>query len=168
VAGKLNAPAADDECRSLAFDARTRDRAVFIVTTPIEFGERVKLSHAVHRLVARHAGMSMDSVSHWALCVVDRGAGPSYCYDLMSDQLALNTLGNNYFRAYGVDVEAVGRWNSCFYVGETRRSHEEIQQVGECFFPFYWAPSSGCRFGLGGLLTFLSNRRGVLELEAEI
>jgi len=73
----------------------------------------------------------MDSVSHWALCVVDRGLGESYCYDLMSDQLALNALGKNYFRAHGISPDSVGNWNSCFYVGETRKSHEEIQAVGK-------------------------------------
>lgn len=109
-------------------------RAVFLVTMPIAFGA-LELSMSTYKLLAKHVGMSLDSVSHWAVCVVDRGFGPSYCYDLMSDQMMLNALGKNYFRVNEVTPELVRTWNSCYYVGETTKSHNEIQELGGGSFP---------------------------------
>ena len=74
--------------------------------------------------------MSLDSVSHWAVCVVDRGLGESWCYDLMSDRLEFSMLGRNYFRVGEVTERGVQSWSSCYYVGETGKSHEEIQESG--------------------------------------
>ncbi len=134
-------------------------KAVFLVTMPISFG-CFELSRNTYRLLARHLGMSLNSVCHWALCVVDRciggisGGGPgqdttatpssssssssssppssSYCYDLMSDQLApIHALGRNYFRVAEITPAFIENWTSCYYVGETTKSHEVIQQLGE-------------------------------------
>jgi hypothetical protein len=52
-------------------------RAVFLVTTPIAFG-KVEVSRKTYELLARHVGMSLNSVSHWAVVVVDRGLGPTW------------------------------------------------------------------------------------------
>jgi hypothetical protein len=52
-------------------------RAVFLITTPIAFG-KVEVSKRTYELLAKHVGMSMNSISHWAVVVVDRGLGPSY------------------------------------------------------------------------------------------
>lgn len=39
----------------------------------------------------KSAGLSLDSLSHWALVAVDRGEGTCYLYDLMSDQMLPTT-----------------------------------------------------------------------------
>lgn len=75
--------------------------------------------------------MSMNSVSHWAVVVVDRSLGPTYTYDLMSDQLKVQMLMNNYFRVYEASEEFIATWSSCYYVGETLKTHEEIQYLGK-------------------------------------
>ncbi|EMR61298.1 hypothetical protein UCREL1_11770 [Eutypa lata UCREL1] len=104
-------------------------KAVFLVTLPIAFGP-FELSRSTYRLLARHLGMSLNSVSHWALCVIDRDpGGASFSYDLMSDQLALNALGRNYFRVAEVTPDFIESWTSCYYVGETMKSHEVIRQL---------------------------------------
>ncbi|KAF3064401.1 hypothetical protein GL218_01587 [Daldinia childiae] len=104
-------------------------KAVFLITTLIEFG-RFELSKNTYKLLAKHVGMSQNSVSHWALCVIDRGFDPSYCYDLMSDQMALNAIGKSYFRVAEITPEFIQAWSSCYYIGETTKSHEEIQIIG--------------------------------------
>lgn len=107
-------------------------KAVFLVTVPIAFG-RFELTQSTHRLLTRHLGMTLNSISHWALCVIDRVLDrPSYSYDLMSDQLApLNALGKNQFRVNEVTPDYIRTWTACYYVGETTKSHEVIQQLGE-------------------------------------
>lgn len=105
-------------------------RAVFLITTPIAFG-KLELSRKTYDLLAKHVGMSMNSVSHWAVVVVDRSLGPTYTYDLMSDQLKVQMLMNNYFRVYEASEEFIATWSSCYYVGETLKSHEEIQYLGK-------------------------------------
>lgn len=114
----------------LEWDPTTAHRAVFLVTIPIHFGS-FELSKTTYRLLARHVGMSQNSVSHWALCVMDRSFSPSYCYDLMSDQMELNALGKNYFRVAEITPEFIETWSSCYYVGETTKLHEEIQRLGK-------------------------------------
>lgn len=121
--------ATTSEMPPLVVDLNTAHRAVLFVTTPIAFGP-LEVSRSSYNLLARHVGMSMSSVSHWALCVIDRGYGQCWAYDLMSDQLALNMLGKNYFRVYEVTPEFIATWSSCYYVGETTKRHEEIQEVG--------------------------------------
>ncbi|KAI1484154.1 hypothetical protein F4774DRAFT_364953 [Daldinia eschscholtzii] len=117
------------EMPPLQWDPITPHKAVYLITTPIEFG-KFQLSKNTYKLLAKHVGMSQNSVSHWALCVIDRSFNPSYCYDLMSDQLALNTLGKNYFRVTEITPEFIQKWTSCYYMGETTKSHEEIQAIG--------------------------------------
>lgn len=75
--------------------------------------------------------MSLNSVSHWAVCVIDRGLGKCYCYDLMSDRLELTMLGKNYFRVAVITEEFVETWSSCYYIGETTKTHDEIQAIGK-------------------------------------
>ncbi|KAI1457700.1 hypothetical protein F4805DRAFT_427881 [Annulohypoxylon moriforme] len=117
------------EMPPLECNPTTSHKAVFLVTIPIEFGV-FELSKNSYNLLAKHVGMSLNSVSHWALCVIDRGFNPSYCYDLMSDQLALNALGKNYFRVAEIVAAYIETWSSCYYVGETTKSHQEIQELG--------------------------------------
>jgi len=64
------------------------------------------------------------------LVVITRGLGSSYCYDLMSDRLELTMLGRNYFRVNEVTSDFIATWSSCYYVGETVKSHEEIEALG--------------------------------------
>ncbi|KAI1143858.1 hypothetical protein F5Y05DRAFT_362828 [Hypoxylon sp. FL0543] len=135
------------EMPPLVWDPTTTRRAVFLVTIPIEFGV-FELSKKTYKLLAKHVGMSLNSVSHWALCVIDRGPNPSYCYDLMSDQMALNAIGKNYFRVAEITPAFVETWSSCYYVGETTRSHEEIQQLGVnhmMLHPHYHLLTSNCQ-----------------------
>jgi hypothetical protein len=114
----------------LQCNPRETQRAVFLVTTPIAFGV-LEVSQHSYKLLARHVGMSLNSVSHWAVCVIDRGLGKCYCYDLMSDRLELTMLGRNYFRVAVITPEFVDTWSSCYYIGETTKTHEEIQEIGE-------------------------------------
>lgn len=114
----------------LECDPTSSHKAVFLVTIPIEFGV-FELSKNSYNLLAKHVGMSLNSVSHWALCVIDRGFNPSYSYDLMSDQMALNAIGRNYFRVAEILTTYIETWSSCYYVGETTKSHHEIQELGE-------------------------------------
>lgn len=121
----------------LVYNPQTTHRAVFIVTIPIAFGW-FELSDRTYKLLAKHVGMSLDSVSHWAVCVMDRGFGTCYCYDLMSDRVEWSALGKNYFRVAEVTGEFVESWSACYYVGETTRSHEEIQESGKCSLVVVW------------------------------
>lgn len=109
-------------------------RAVFLITTPISFGV-LEVSQSSYKLLARHVGMSLNSVSHWAVCVIDRGLGECYCYDLMSDRLELTMLGKNYFRVAAITPEFVNTWSSCYYIGETTKTHHEIQEIGKSTAP---------------------------------
>ncbi|KAM6525941.1 hypothetical protein FSOLCH5_002068 [Fusarium solani] len=118
------------EMAPLRCDPRSNHKAVFLVTTPISFG-KFALSEASYKLLARHVGMSLNSVSHWAVCVIDRGLGKDYCYDLMSDRLELSALGKNYFRVAVITPEFIDTWSSCYYIGETTKSHQEIQDLGK-------------------------------------
>lgn len=118
------------EMPPLEWDPTTSHRAVFLITTLIEFGN-FELSKNTYNLLARHVGMSQNSISHWALCVIDRSMSPSYCYDLMSDQMALNLLGKNYFRVAEITSEFIETWSSCSYIGETTKTHAEIQELGK-------------------------------------
>ncbi|KAF7530206.1 hypothetical protein G7054_g9617 [Neopestalotiopsis clavispora] len=113
----------------LACNPADPHKAVFLVTIPITFG-RFKLSTNSYNLLAKHVGMTMDSVSHWAIAVIDRGLAPCYFYELMSDDLALNALGKSQFRFDDVTPEFIETWKSCYYVGETVKTHEQIQQLG--------------------------------------
>ncbi|KAI1417597.1 hypothetical protein F5Y13DRAFT_151377 [Hypoxylon sp. FL1857] len=135
------------EMPPLMWDPTTSHRAVFLVTIPIEFGV-FELSKNTYKLLAKHVGMSLNSVSHWALCVIDRSVNPSYCYDLMSDQMALNAIGKNYFRVAEITPAFIETWSSCYYVGETTKSHEEIQQLGAnhmSLHPHYHLLTSNCQ-----------------------
>lgn len=125
------------EMAPLVYDESTNHKAVFLVTIPISFGS-FELSERSYNLLAKHVGMSLDSVSHWAVCVIDRGVEPrladgklDYCYDLMSDRLEFSALGKNYFRVAEITADFVKTWSSCYYVGETTKTHSEIQQVGK-------------------------------------
>jgi hypothetical protein len=129
VTSKLTGNSALDMA-PLQCNPRETQRAVFLVTTPIAFGV-LEVSQHSYKLLARHVGMSLNSVSHWAVCVIDRGLGKCYCYDLMSDRLELTMLGKNYFRVAVITPEFVDTWSSCYYIGETTKTHDEIQEIGE-------------------------------------
>ncbi|KAI1771400.1 hypothetical protein F4818DRAFT_430164 [Hypoxylon cercidicola] len=149
------------EMPPLEWDSTTAHRAVFLVTIPILFGT-FELSKTTYNLLARHVGMSQNSVSHWALCVVDRGFSPSYCYDLMSDQMALNAIGKNFFRVAEITPDHIKTWSSCYYVGETTKSHEVIQELGAehmTLHPRYNLLSSNCQDLVESLVKQVCNGR---------
>ncbi|PSN63407.1 hypothetical protein BS50DRAFT_637900 [Corynespora cassiicola Philippines] len=147
-------------------------RAVFLITTPINFG-KLEFSKKTYDLLAKHVGMSLNSISHWAVVVVDRGLGPTYAYDLMSDQLKVQMLMNNYFRVYEVTSEFIASWSSCYYVGETMKRHEEIQALGEHFIAMnkrYNLLSNNCQHLTENLIRELCNGKMITQskLEQEI
>lgn len=125
---KLTGPSAD-VLPPLEYSADTRQRAVILATVPIVYGH-FDVSQRSYHLLAKHVGMSLNSVSHWAICVVDRGFATCWCYDLMSDQLSLSMLGKSYLRVYEANAEIVASWTSAYYVGETTKAHEAIQELG--------------------------------------
>ncbi|EHA57717.1 hypothetical protein MGG_05463 [Pyricularia oryzae 70-15] len=145
--------------------SRDSHKAVLLVTTPIEFGP-IELSKQSYRLLARHVGMSMDSICHWALCVIDRGVGKSWAYDLMSDRLELNMIGKNVFRINEVTPEYVQTWSSAYYVGETTKSHEEVKMLGETHMalnPKYSLLESNCQHLAETLMKALCDGRIVSQ-----
>lgn len=149
----------------LEFSRDSSHKAVLLVTTPIEFGP-IELSKQSYRLLARHVGMSMDSICHWALCVIDRGVGKSWAYDLMSDRLELNMIGKNVFRINEVTPEYVQTWSSAYYVGETTKSHEEVKMLGETHMalnPKYSLLESNCQHLAETLMKALCDGRIVSQ-----
>ncbi|KAJ4983601.1 hypothetical protein SVAN01_10920 [Stagonosporopsis vannaccii] len=149
--------------------AQAPGRAVFLITTPIAFG-RLELSRKTYDLLAKHVGMSLNSISHWAVVVVDRGLGPTYAYDLMSDQLKVQMLMNNYFRVYEVSEEFIATWSSCYYVGETTKRHEEIQFLGEHFIAAnkrYNLLSNNCQHLTENLIKELCNGKMISQAKLE-
>jgi hypothetical protein len=130
VNSKITGDSAQEMVAPLICNPRERQHAVFLITTPISFGV-FEVSQSSYKLLAKHFGMSLNSVSHWAVCVIDRGLGECYCYDLMSDRLELTMLGKNYFRVATITPEFVDTWSSCYYIGETTKTHDEIQEIGK-------------------------------------
>ena len=128
IRGKLTGESMIDMA-PLEYLPEETQKAVFLVTIPITFG-KFELSERSYKLLARHVGMSLDAVSHWAVCVADRGLGICYCYDLMSDRMELNALGKNFFRVVEITPDFIPTWSSCYYIGETTKSHEEVQEIG--------------------------------------
>lgn len=90
------------------------------------------MTRLASKLLAKHAALSLDSLSHWALVVVDRGEGTCYLYDLMSDQMLPTTkIMRNYPRCFPVTEQMVESWTGASYIGETTRSHDEILEMGK-------------------------------------
>ncbi|KAM0424397.1 hypothetical protein ACHAPT_010317 [Fusarium lateritium] len=157
------------EMALLRCDPSTHHKAVFLVTTPIAFG-KFALSEASYKLLARHVGMSLNSVSHWAVCVIDRGLGNCYCYDLMSDRLELSALGKNYFRVAVITPEFIETWSSCYYIGETTKSHQEIQDLGRHHMelnPRYHLLSNNCQHLVDTLVKELCNGKVISQAKLD-
>ncbi|KAH6889502.1 hypothetical protein B0T10DRAFT_404573 [Thelonectria olida] len=160
----------------LQYDETSPHKAVFLVTIPISFG-RFELSERSYNLLAKHVGMSLDSVSHWAVCVIDRGVEPrladghlDFCYDLMSDRLEFSALGKNYFRVAEITAAFVKSWSSCYYVGETTKTHHEIQQVGLAHMdlhPRYSLLSNNCQHLVDTLVKELCNGKIISQAKLE-
>ncbi|KAH8668548.1 hypothetical protein BX600DRAFT_460246 [Xylariales sp. PMI_506] len=164
VAAKCSSSSAE-EMPPLICNPGTAEKAVFLVTRPIAFG-KFELSKKTYKLLAKHVGMSLDSVSHWLVGVIDRGFGTCYYYELMSDQLELNLLGKNYFRMGEIDAEYIDSWNSCFYVGETTKSHTEIEELGTehmVLHPRYSLLSNNCQDMVENLVKSLCNGKVISQ-----
>ncbi|GAP82507.1 hypothetical protein SAMD00023353_0100540 [Rosellinia necatrix] len=165
---KLTGPSAG-AVPPLAYSAGARQRAVVLATVPIVYG-RFDVSRRSYHLLAKHVGMSLDSVSHWAICVVDRGFGACWCYDLMSDQLSLAMLGKSYLRVYEATPEFVATWTSAYYVGETTKTHETIQEIGAnhlAAHPRYNLVSSNCQHLVEILVSELCDGKAVSQAKLE-
>lgn len=104
---------------------------MLVVTSAIDING-IQVTRLASKLLMKSAGLSLDSLSHWALVAVDRGEGTCYLYDLMSDQLLPTTkLMKNYPRCFPVTEEMVQTWTGASYIGETTRKHEEILEIGK-------------------------------------
>lgn len=62
IAAKVTHASYTESPASLEYGAWTDDKAVFLVTTPIAFGD-VQLSRGIHDVLARHVGMSLNSTA---------------------------------------------------------------------------------------------------------
>ncbi|KAJ8127742.1 hypothetical protein O1611_g5895 [Lasiodiplodia mahajangana] len=153
----------------LEYTADTRQRAVILATVPIMYGH-FDVSRRSYHLLAKHVGMSLNSVSHWAICVVDRGLDTCWCYDLMSDQLSLAMLGKSYLRVYETTPEFIASWSSAYYVGETTKTHEEIQELGATHLtahPKYNLLSSNCQHLVETLVRELCDGKTISQAKLE-
>ncbi|TGJ79514.1 hypothetical protein E0Z10_g9251 [Xylaria hypoxylon] len=165
---KLTGPSAD-VMPALKYSADTRQRAVILATAPIVYGQ-FDVSQRSYHLLAKHVGMSLSSVSHWAICVIDRGFGACWCYDLMSDQLSLTMLGKSYLRVYEATAELVANWTSAYYVGETTKTHEDIQELGTNHLtahPRYNLLSSNCQHLVEILVKELCDGKAISQAKLE-
>ncbi|KAJ9133505.1 hypothetical protein NKR19_g9026 [Coniochaeta hoffmannii] len=128
ISAKLTGPGVS-EMAPLEYDYSSDTKAVLLVMNPIQLGT-VQLSRSIHSMLGKHVGMSLDSVSHWALIVVDRSlCETNYCYELMSDEKTLSMLGKNVARSNELTAAMTESWKCCYYVGETTRSHSDIQNL---------------------------------------
>lgn len=74
----------------LEYTSRCKTRAVLVATSAIDING-IQVTRLASKLLMKSAGLSLDSLSHWALVTVDRGEGTCYLYDLMSDQMLPTT-----------------------------------------------------------------------------
>lgn len=72
----------------LEYNPRCKTSAVLVATSPIDING-IKVTKLAAKILLKHTDLSLDSLSHWALVVVDRGDAVSYLYDLMSDRKPL-------------------------------------------------------------------------------
>ncbi|KAM5360203.1 hypothetical protein ACJZ2D_013913 [Fusarium nematophilum] len=138
------------EMAPLFYDPSTNHKAVFLVTTPIAFG-RFELSGHSYKLLARHVGMSLNSVSHWAV-------------------LEFSALGKNYFRVAAITAEFIATWSSCYYIGETTKAHHEIEQLGRqhmALNPRYHLLSSNCQHLVETLVKELCNGKVISQAKLD-
>lgn len=114
----------------LEYNPKCKTSAVLVVTSAIDING-IQVTKLASKLLAKHAALSLDSLSHWALVVVNRGDGTCYLYDLMSDQMLPTTkLMKNYPRCFPVTEQMVESWTGASYIGETTRTHDEILELG--------------------------------------
>lgn len=115
----------------LEYNPRSHSQAVLVVTSNIDING-IKVTKVASKILSKHAGLSLDSLSHWALVVVDRGDKTCYLYDLMSDQMLPTVkIMKNYPRCFPVTEEMVRTWTGCSYIGETTKEHNDILELGK-------------------------------------
>ncbi|ROW09616.1 hypothetical protein VMCG_02384 [Cytospora schulzeri] len=133
---------------ALEYNPRCKTSAVLVVTSAIDING-IQVTKLASKLLAKHAALSLDSLSHWALVVVDRGDGTCYLYDLMSDQMLPTTkLMKNYPRCFPVTEQMVESWTGASYIGETTKGHDEILDLAATFIsshPRYNLFSNNCQ-----------------------
>ncbi|KUI54870.1 hypothetical protein VP1G_02281 [Cytospora mali] len=139
----------------LEYNSRCKTSAVLVVTSAIDING-IQVTKLASKLLAKHAGLSLDSLSHWALVVVDRGEGICYLYDLMSDQMLPTTkLMKNYPRCFPVTEQMVDSWTGASYIGETTKSHDQILDIAAAFIashPRYNLFNNNCQHLAEGLV----------------
>ncbi|CAN8102818.1 unnamed protein product [Discula destructiva] len=147
--GKLQGDHTAHECTEpLEYNSHCKTSAVLIAVSEIDING-IKVTKLASKVLAKQAGLSLDALSHWALVIVDRGDGPCYLYDLMSDQLLPTTkVMKNYPRCFQVTEEMVASWTSCSYIGETTHTNDEIAGLASAFIsqhPRYQLFSNNCQ-----------------------
>ena len=97
-------------------------KAVFLVTCSVE----VVSSNAIYKYVARRNGLSLASVSHWSVVVIDPRGYQSTRYDLMSE----TDMPRNELRVAEVTPQIIEKWTQCTYIGWTTDTDAEIREKG--------------------------------------
>ncbi|PSR90652.1 hypothetical protein BD289DRAFT_365811 [Coniella lustricola] len=132
----------------LEYSSRCKTSAVLVATSAIDLNG-IQVTKLASKVLAKHAGLSLEALSHWALVVVDRGTGTCYLYDLMSDQMLPTTkVMKNYPRCFPVTEQMVESWTSCSYIGETTMTHDQILDLAARFIaenPRYSLFSNNCQ-----------------------
>lgn len=116
IRSKLNGNHTASELEEpLEYRSRCKTRAVLVVTSAIDING-IQVTRLASKLLMKSAGLSLDSLSHWALVAVDRGEGTCYLYDLMSDQMLPTTkIMKNY------------RMHSHFLINPSRTVHGHLR-----------------------------------------
>lgn len=116
IRSKLNGNHTASELEEpLDYKSRCKTRAVLVVTSAIDING-IQVTKLASKLLMKSAGLSLDSLSHWALVAVDRGEGTCYLYDLMSDQMLPTTkIMKNY------------RMHSHFLINPSRTVHRHLR-----------------------------------------
>jgi hypothetical protein len=100
IRSKLNGDHTASELdEPLEYRSRCKTRAVLVATSAIDING-IQVTKLASKLLMKSAGLSLDSLSHWALVTVDRGEGTCYLYDLMSDQMLPTTKIMKNYRTY--------------------------------------------------------------------
>ncbi|KAF3767557.1 hypothetical protein M406DRAFT_41078, partial [Cryphonectria parasitica EP155] len=137
--------------------------AVLVATSLIDING-IQVTKLASKILARHAGLSLEALSHWALVVVDRGEGVCYLYDLMSDRERL--VMKNYPRCFPVTEQMVESWTGCSYIGETTRTHDQILELAARFIsehPRYNLFSNNCQHLAEQLVRELCNGKVISQ-----
>ncbi|KAK2475010.1 hypothetical protein H9L39_12603 [Fusarium oxysporum f. sp. albedinis] len=90
-------------------------------------------------------------------------------YKLLARHVGMS-LNSNYFRVAVITEEFVETWSSCYYIGETTKSHEEIQAIGQHHIglnPRYKLLSNNCQHLVDSLVKELCNGKVISQAKLD-